>query len=100
MSRDHAVKHHSREKEPNSDFIVANFEKETAPGTLHALSELQELSKKDPKAFAKVLEKVEVEAPPAGKEIKNLYVLLAEDNLVNQKIAAKMLEKKGWTVKG
>lgn len=58
MSRDHAVKHHSRDKEPNSDFIVANLEKETASGTLHALTELQELSKKDPKAFAKVLEKV------------------------------------------
>lgn len=58
MSRDHAAKHNSREKEPNSDFIVANFEKETAAGTLHALTELQELSKKDPKAFAKVLEKV------------------------------------------
>lgn len=58
MSRDHAAKHHSREKEPNSDFIVANFEKETSSGTLHALTELQELSKQDPKAFAKVLEKV------------------------------------------
>lgn len=57
MSRDQA-RHHSREKEPNSDFIVANFEKETSSGTLHALTELQELSKKDPKAFAKVLEKV------------------------------------------
>ncbi|MCC6759009.1 MAG: PAS domain S-box protein, partial [Candidatus Omnitrophica bacterium] len=38
-----------------------------------------------------------VAAAPVGKVIR---ILLAEDNLVNQKIAAKMLEKKGWSVKG
>lgn len=72
MSRDHAVRHQSREKEPNSDFIVANFEKETASGTLHALSELQELSKKDPKAFAKVLEKV-------NAKVDTSYLSIGED---------------------
>ena len=41
-----------------------------------------------------------VEAAPVIKETRNLRVLLAEDNVVNQKIAAKMLEKKGWFVKG
>lgn len=59
MSRDsHAARSQTREKEPNSDFVVANFEKQTAAGTLHALTELQELSQKDPKNFAKMLAKV------------------------------------------
>lgn len=33
------------------------------------------------------------------KDLTQLYVLLAEDNLVNQKMTVKMLEKKGWRVK-
>lgn len=38
----------------------------------------------------------EVPSPPAGPPLR---VLLAEDNLVNQKIAVKMIEKKGWLIK-
>lgn len=37
--------------------------------------------------------------PAAGKTVENVRILLAEDNIVNQKIAARMLEKKGWFVR-
>ena len=52
-------------------------------------------------------EKAEVPAEPevqlqqvsTDKNLNNVRILLAEDNIVNQKIAVRMLEKKGWFVK-
>jgi len=38
----------------------------------------------------------EVTAPPAGPRLR---ILLAEDNLINQKITVKIIEKKGWLIK-
>jgi len=38
------------------------------------------------------------EPPPAGAGQRSLRVLLAEDNLVNQRVAVKMLEKRGHRV--
>lgn len=43
---------------------------------------------------------VSEEAAVVVKQTRTLRVLLAEDNVVNQKIAAKMIDKKGWIVKG
>jgi len=40
-----------------------------------------------------------VEAGQAGNNLGVLNILLAEDNIVNQKITVKMLEKRGWVVK-
>ncbi len=31
-------------------------------------------------------------------EVKNLHILVAEDNIINQKISVKILEKFGWRV--
>ena len=40
----------------------------------------------------------EVVLAPAQEDVGRLKILLAEDNLVNQKIAVRILEKKGWEV--
>lgn len=40
----------------------------------------------------------QAEGAQSSEEIKNLSILLAEDNVINQKIAVRMLEKQGWRV--
>ncbi len=54
--------------------------------------------------FTAAFKKIKVgknEQPAIGpiRNLKNLRVLLAEDNVVNQKMTAQLLEKNGWSVK-
>ncbi len=55
--------------------------------------------RRDEEAFAKLEKALQAQAGKfAGKNATAISILLAEDNIVNQKIAVKMLEKQGWKV--
>ncbi|MFA5515413.1 MAG: MASE3 domain-containing protein [Desulfuromonadales bacterium] len=57
-------------------------------------------------AIAELGQKGAADAPPVAKEVattaspprQDLHLLLAEDNLVNQRLATVLLEKRGWRV--
>jgi hypothetical protein len=73
------------------------IESEVGQGsTFHFTAEFEMISPDDEKEFQQQFVEQKAEAE---KELKGVRVILAEDNLVNQKITVKMLEKKDMVVK-
>ncbi|MBF0523022.1 MAG: PAS domain S-box protein [Candidatus Omnitrophica bacterium] len=71
---------------------------EDGKGSTFSFTANFEIVHKDPSAFLIEQDAQEMDESFLKDKLKGLKILLAEDNLVNQRMTAKILEKQGWIV--